>query len=183
MVVVRTRWWPLLLAVLLSSALTATVTLALAPERGRATATARTTSEYPPGRDAMPTESCGGQKAGYGCEHKDPNDSGCWDSHAEQGHLTEIMDGEEVVGKLVNWYSPRCGTNWGALHIRSGWSGRLTVSSPTDRVCFPEDCTSMNGKTPPFWTRMVFGMNRPVAVRGEVTFPDGQVRTIVADST
>ncbi|MFF7453947.1 helix-turn-helix domain-containing protein [Kitasatospora sp. NPDC008115] len=178
-VVVRTRWWALLLAVVLSSVLTATITLALAPERGAA----RNSSEYPPGRDAIPTESCGGAKPGYGCAHKDPNDSGCWDDHAEQGHITEIEYQGGVVGKLVNWYSPRCGTNWAALHIRSGWQGRVTVRSPTDSVCFPEDCTTMNGKTPPFWTAMVFGMNRPIAARAEVEFPDGQVRTVIADTT
>ncbi|MFF0298525.1 helix-turn-helix domain-containing protein [Kitasatospora sp. NPDC004614] len=183
-VVVRTRWWALLLAVLLSSALTATVTLLLVPARSDGSkGHAALAGNFPPGSDPIPSEDCGGGAPGYGCQHKDPNATPCWGEGVQQGHVTDIEYEGQVIGKVVNWYSPRCGTNWSALHLPAGWRGRTEIVSQTDKMCFPADCQSLEGKTPPFWTPMVFGMNQPVVARGYVEYPDGQIRMVTAGTT
>ncbi|MGW4381438.1 helix-turn-helix domain-containing protein [Kitasatospora sp. NPDC004531] len=179
--VYRTRWWPLLLAVLLSSALTATLTLLLAPDRTDGRGTLAT--GFPPGSDPLPSEACGGDAVGYGCAHQDPEQTPCWGQGAQQGHITSIEYQGQVVGKLVNWYAPRCGTNWATLHLPAGWRGRAEIVSQTDKACFPADCQSLEGKTPPFWTAMVFGMNQPVLAHGYVEFPDGRIESVTAGTT
>ncbi|MFD8479466.1 helix-turn-helix domain-containing protein [Kitasatospora sp. NPDC059673] len=181
-VLVRTRWWPLIVAVLCSSVLTATVTVLLVPNDA-APNHASLASSYPPGNDPVPTEACGGEVIGYGCQGKEPNETPCWGEGAQRGKITAIVNEGQSVGSLENWYSPRCGTNWATLHIPAGWQGRIEIVAQTDKACFPTDCQALYGKTPPFWTTMVFGMNNPVSARGYVQFPNGEIKEFRAETT
>ncbi|MEU1876213.1 helix-turn-helix domain-containing protein [Streptosporangium sp. NPDC020072] len=184
------RWWHLLVASVASSLLTATGFLLFpvlfpghSPVRGPATVVQPPANQsgptFPPGPDPTPVAACGGATPGYGCHKKDPDASGCWKTAQLAAASTFSYKGK-AVGKLENWYSAECGTNWAALRMPKGWRGRVEIVTKTTRDCYPLDCVSFYDKTPPLWSNMLFGMNRSTTALGYVRFPNGETKEFEA---
>ncbi len=136
---------------------------------------------FPTGEDPTPTKSCDGAAPGYGCERKDPEATGCLEDGRTSASATFSYRGT-AVGKLENWYSKSCGTNWAQLRMPDGWEARIQIVSKTTRLCFPTDCSTYWKGAVPMWTNMVFGMNRFTAAIAWVKYPDGTIKQFEADS-
>lgn len=134
-----------------------------------------------PRSDSAPTYNCGSGANGWGCQGKDPFDSGC--DHMTAYRVSQQADAVrngQVIGHVYMYYSKTCGTNWAVTAFVSGYQGRAEITNGGYTNCYPDDCTSLGswstcGITPGMtcaWTNMAYGANTSVTGSGRIQSSD-----------
>lgn len=153
--VVRTRWWLVGAAAVLSSVVAVTLTLALGPIHKPA----------PTALTPIPPAAAG---------------PACSTAGAVRLASAQLPYDGQTVATLEIWHSTHCGSDWAELAVPKGWNSRVEIDSVAGVRCAPTDCTTQVRGHFTLQTAMLFGVESEAIAIGYVQLPTGQYSEISA---
>lgn len=159
--VVRTRWWLVGAAAVLSSVVAVTLTLALGLTQKPAAAHPAATA---PNTQTSPVAAV----------------SPCSTAGAVELASAQLPYDGQTVATLKIWHSTHCGSDWAELAVPRGWNSRVEIDSVAGVRCAPTDCTTQVRGHFTLQTAMLFGVESEAIAIGYVQLPTGKYSEISA---